>query len=388
MNNNAEDRHADDIVKSFRQKMFSAIEHEVRLPSYVSKDRTKLTFTDTPIHCECALLAFLYKKNISAYPFIGASKLSCYACHVFFKAYNSSILNDTRPALYTNGTHGKIYIPWVAPQLDMVGRGPQVLDAKVQVEMRELLKKDFALFVEASMRSELENSTRSTVSNVAVPPMSMPQKVNRMLEYFASNPAEQKLCKHPSFDAEQRRQAIAVLGQRFAFHICFGHPTSVRYITNGIASQMRTCISTSEDHSWQYTSYPSEPFLSHVSATLLHQSPRNLNKSLECLREKLADGMIDIGQNGELISRLLWLLGKDFTSPISLTQPSTQRGEQLHYCKPVRVLDYLETLLGEEYLPKDSKEADAAKDALKNSYVNYSHWITMDKNIAAPVSWE
>lgn len=65
------------------------------------------------VHCECLLLQ-RFRSKASTFPYIGVSKLSCYACEMFFQVHN-----DTFPdrAFFTKGCHGKLYPKWLAPHL-------------------------------------------------------------------------------------------------------------------------------------------------------------------------------------------------------------------------------------------------------------------------------
>ncbi|ETW81172.1 hypothetical protein HETIRDRAFT_452568 [Heterobasidion irregulare TC 32-1] len=69
------------------------------------------------VHCECLLVAHFVKNKASLrpYDYIGLSKLLCYGCHSYFRAYNM-----THPGrrFHARGTHGKVYIPWVPPTLE------------------------------------------------------------------------------------------------------------------------------------------------------------------------------------------------------------------------------------------------------------------------------
>ncbi|KAI9464839.1 hypothetical protein HD554DRAFT_2174896 [Boletus coccyginus] len=105
---------------------------------------------------------------------------------------------------------------------------------------------------------------------------------------------------------------ISVLGQRFGLNVTFGHPDSVEHLESGVASHLRICLATTMDRNWRFTSYPSEPLLSCVAA---RRSARRAWKAEDCFGNSVLkavnSGMIDVGQRGELASRLLWLLAKD-----------------------------------------------------------------------------
>ncbi|ETW84618.1 hypothetical protein HETIRDRAFT_382280 [Heterobasidion irregulare TC 32-1] len=60
------------------------------------------------VHCECLLIAhFAANPTVRPHDYIATSKLLCYGCHIFLRAYNN--VHDQR--LHVRGTHAKIYIP-------------------------------------------------------------------------------------------------------------------------------------------------------------------------------------------------------------------------------------------------------------------------------------
>ena len=69
------------------------------------------------VHCECFLVEYFDKNRTSLRPcdYIGSSKLLCYGCHSYLRAYN--VTHPSRK-FYARGTHGKVYIPWVPPTLE------------------------------------------------------------------------------------------------------------------------------------------------------------------------------------------------------------------------------------------------------------------------------
>jgi hypothetical protein len=198
--------------------------------------------------------------------------------------------------------------------------------------------------------------------------------------------AAQKLCKSKTFDPKATNQALAVLSQRFGLDICFGHPDAVSYIETGVASHLCVCFSTTDDRIWSYTGYPSEPLLSCVAAILLHETPGHLKQALLVLREKIDGGMVEIGQSGELTSRLLLLLAKDL---FVRQRPSKGAIQDLHCnrggdtelldCQKVSVIKFLEYLFGTTFW---SKAGEEAKTAFQHAYINFSHWVPMTEFIS------
>ncbi|KAG1831604.1 hypothetical protein EV424DRAFT_160503 [Suillus variegatus] len=201
--------------------------------------------------------------------------------------------------------------------------------------------------------------------------------------------AAQKLCKSIEFDANDANQALAILSQRFGLDICLGHPDAVSYLEKAVASYLRICFSTTEDRMWTFTGYPSEPILSCVAAIILHRTPNDVNVVLGILKKKVDGGMVEIGQSGELASRLLLLLAKDI---FIRKDPPKGVIRDLHYngsgdaelmdCRKVSVIDFLEYLFGQTFWSRTVKEAKAT---FQHAYINFSHWVSMTEFISPPV---
>jgi hypothetical protein len=109
---------------------------------------------------------------------------------------------------------------------------------------------------------------------------------------------------------------------------------------------------------WTFTGYSSEPLLSCVAAILLHKTRNSLEYALTVLNSKVDDGMVEIGQSGELASRLLLFLAKDlFVRKITskgVIQSLNHEGRiemdaELIDCQKVSVVDFLEYLFGKTF---------------------------------------
>ncbi|KAF9239629.1 hypothetical protein BU15DRAFT_74483 [Melanogaster broomeanus] len=199
------------------------------------------------------------------------------------------------------------------------------------------------------------------------------------------NLARHKLCGGSKYDPGTTRHALAILGQRFGLDICFGHSEAVEHTESLVASHLRICITVTEDRRWSFTTYPSEPYLSCVAASLLHEKSEMRDETLRVLMKKVNDGMIDMGQSGELASRMLWLLAKDLLvrtrhSPdVFLDEANGKEWDgELIDCQEVSVWDFFKFLFGDDFWTKAGQSATAA---FEGAYVNFSHWISMDSNI-------
>lgn len=88
------------------------------------------------VHCECALIADFNTQphpDLEPFRYIGVSKLSCAACHLWVRAFNAT----HHYQYHTRGTHGKWYPKWAMP---------------TSLQTPEML---------ASMRDEVENAYKA-----------------------------------------------------------------------------------------------------------------------------------------------------------------------------------------------------------------------------------
>ena len=88
---------------------------------------------------------------------------------------------------------------------------------------------------------------------------------------------------------------------------------------------------------------------------------------MNALSEKLCGaGLVEKGILGELAARIL-LISRDFTAPHDLRGPDLS--------KPVRLLDFLDTLFGRNVFADPGN----FENAFGNAYVNFTHWVrTLD----------
>jgi hypothetical protein len=131
---------------------------------------------------------------------------------------------------------------------------------------------------------------------------------------------------------------------------------------------MRLLTGFSDNGALFYTHSPSEPILALGSGSILYnQGPPNyLRDSLFTLSKDLCSaGLVEKGIMGELAARALLLVARDFTAPEHVS------GRDL--LKPVRLLDFLNTLFGnKKWAGSDQLKFDTA---FADAYVNFTHWI-------------
>lgn len=141
---------------------------ETKRPSAYAQGDT-FQFTNTWVHCECALLVYLHQNNIPAEEHIGISKLWCYGCYVFFNAYNLA----TDRSYTAEGTHGKIYIPYVFPLVEFYEEDPRLsgqklqdLDHNIYTNMQQVLRQKLKADIKTVPAALESDSSGASQGNV------------------------------------------------------------------------------------------------------------------------------------------------------------------------------------------------------------------------------
>lgn len=189
----------------------------------------------------------------------------------------------------------------------------------------------------------------------------------------------EKLCRASWFKSDDEYHVLAALGARFCIDISLGHVASNEFNAKAVASHMRILESITPNGHWLSTSYPSEPLLACVAAKCLHQPSESvyettaLDQSLKILCEKILSGMVDTGSEGELLSRVLLLVGKDFycRSLSTWCQDILNKSDKLLDCAPVSVAGYLGFMFGKDIV------SEAAEKQLDGWCMNFTHWVRM-----------
>ncbi|KAG2049537.1 hypothetical protein BDR06DRAFT_975152 [Suillus hirtellus] len=153
--------------------------------------------------------------------------------------------------------------------------------------------------------------------------------------------------------------------------IHFGPPNAVSYLEKAVASHLRIYFPVTEDRSWAFTSYSSEPLLSCIAAILLQGTSRSLVDALEVLKAKVDDGMVGPSkQDNDMYALINLSIGT-----ISDIHFNGSEDAKLIRCQKVLVFNLLEYLFGDEFR---SKTGEKAKTAFQHAYVIFSHWVPME----------
>ncbi|QRV80268.1 hypothetical protein RhiJN_08283 [Ceratobasidium sp. AG-Ba] len=192
-----------------------------------------------------------------------------------------------------------------------------------------------------------------------------------------------KLCNRERPDTTNFDQVFALLSQRFILDICFKRYRANTLVQEGIGSHLRYCFDTSADRTWQRSGYPSEPLLSCAVTKMIYGKDKpetgqwieNLSPMLAILLNAIVDQMVEPGQKGELISRLIYLIAKDLAVREEHIGGSLDLDSELLDCRPLAVADYLAFLFGRKTITLDMTTL------LDGWYINFSHWVPMSKSV-------
>lgn len=203
--------------------------------------------------------------------------------------------------------------------------------------------------------------------------------------------AQEKLAPGSEKNNQDEENHLAVIAQRFGLDIYFHHEEAAALVENAVASHGRICLAMTQDRTRNFTAYPSEPFLSCIAAKILHKSPKARDKILTTLKEKVNSGLVELGRTGQLVNRLIFLLGKDlytrqrlgmqdFSLTVSQNDNPADPEAELSDCKMVPIVGYLEYVFGKSFWDT-VEDPDKAKNLLANAYINFTHWVPMKHNI-------
>lgn len=129
--------------------------------------RTDLNFysTQSTVHCECLLVAFLLKNRIPVYPFIGCTKLSCYACTMYIQAVNQTFEGQLQ-SFVVKGSHGKLYLPWSCPDVAGAGQEGIALEKCLEENLLQDLRVLAAKHISAHASDNSDDSSRPFSSSL------------------------------------------------------------------------------------------------------------------------------------------------------------------------------------------------------------------------------
>ncbi|KZP24260.1 hypothetical protein FIBSPDRAFT_1012129 [Athelia psychrophila] len=141
-----------------------------------------------------------------------------------------------------------------------------------------------------------------------------------------------------------------------------------------VASHMRIAYSVPQSREYMRSGYPSEPILAEAAAQQMCANPEEFS-ALRIVEENITGGLIDRGERGELVARLLVTLALDRAVKRSGHDVSCSRG--------VSLIAFIEELFGDraehilDSIPDNTKSKVTFREAFKHAWVRFTHFGKM-----------
>ena len=183
--------------------------------------------------------------------------------------------------------------------------------------------------------------------------------------------ASLKLTDRSSFDALNNDHVLAVLSQRLCIDPVLASSEAVALADRSVAYHMRILTGISAEGKEFHTYSPSEPLLALGAIKMLYETNDTglWAKILDTFSHGLCgDGLVETGLLGELASRILFIIARDFAAPYN------DDGEGRNLLELVPLLLLIDKLFGNTaWCPPEERTLFVA--AFGNTYVNYTHII-------------
>ena len=183
--------------------------------------------------------------------------------------------------------------------------------------------------------------------------------------------ASLKLRNGLNFNPANEDHVLAVLSQRLCIDPVLASSEAIALADRSVACHMRILTGISADGRTFYTYSPSEPLLALGAIKILYdESDTGLwAKILDTFSHRLCSaGLVEKGLLGELASRTLFIIARDFAAPYNGV------GEGRDLLDPVLLLCLIDKLFGNTTWCSP-KERTSFEAAFGNTYVNYTHII-------------
>jgi hypothetical protein len=177
-----------------------------------------------------------------------------------------------------------------------------------------------------------------------------------------------------TYDAKDIHHVFAALSFRLSLDVCLQNPRTLSLARTAVNSFMRVVISMDHETGVLDTVTPSEPVVAKAAMEHLCEKD-NWSDSIRTLTEELLDkGLIDKGLKGELYSRFILILARDWLQKHALKSvPQLQA--------PFTVQQFLMALYGENH----RESVQLIPDKIREAWMNFNHFVPTDENLTPEV---
>ncbi|KAG6862616.1 hypothetical protein C0993_002360, partial [Termitomyces sp. T159_Od127] len=174
-----------------------------------------------------------------------------------------------------------------------------------------------------------------------------------------------------------------------------------------VASSMRTVFSVPQHRQYLRGGYPSEPFLGEAAARAIYKHCRmkalgsansikredvDVEKIVATYKDEIPSavsawfiqGLIDKGNRGELVARMLCTLAHDISILKTPSSVDVNIDDSLSFSRMIPVVDFLSALIAGEYIEKvlnarpSNLSGKTLKEAFEHSFVHFTQFVKAD----------
>ncbi|KAF8592712.1 hypothetical protein K439DRAFT_1656117 [Ramaria rubella] len=150
--------------------------------------------------------------------------------------------------------------------------------------------------------------------------------------------------------------------------------------SNLIASHMRMAYSFPKDH--VHSGYSSEPILCEAAAQQLYIFRQNSKSAdIDILKENLQNGLLDLGERGELVARAI--ITSAYDRAVERDHPP-KIGDTPFYSQGCSVITFIQELFSEEYaeeildsVPDNTPDGKPFREAFATAKIRFTHFVKM-----------
>src|SRR5258708_2385849 len=194
---------------------------------------------------------------------------------------------------------------------------------------------------------------------------------------------------HQSFEKYTPNAKLAIIDVRVQLDYEPKHEVTTDRVAQLVASHMRTAFSVLRHRKYMRSGYPSEAWLAEAAAQeMQHLLKRQPTFAFDTLDELLESGIIEIGERGEVIARVIMLHAYD-----RAVQRASPRSDPIRFSRGCLLTEFIECMFSEEAAKEvlDSRSHDAGsyngnkltfRERFKKARVRFTHFERLhDQNV-------